>query len=182
MRQLSPIVKGLIVAAVHVTLVASLGAKMLYDRATRPRVWTRAAPFDPNLPIRGRYVSLQLVVEARGIQSAEPTSPSRLGSFQMQPVVLRVEGNKLIAEAKPQERHFMSSGLFLSFIERRGEKLAVLNQPVAFFIPEHVDDPSRRPPGEQLWVEVTIPDTGPPRPIRLGLKSNEGPITPLEIR
>jgi hypothetical protein len=53
---------------------------------------------------------------------------------------------------------------------------------VAFFIPPRVADPSRRLPGEQLWVEVTLPVEGPPRPIRLGVKRGAGPITPLELR
>ena len=57
-----------------------------------------------------------------------------------------------------------------------------LEPSVAFFIPPGVADPSRRPPGEQLWVEVTLPVAGPPRPIRLGVKRGEGPITPLELR
>jgi hypothetical protein len=65
------------------------------------------------------------------------------------------------------------------FIERQGQKLAVLSKPVPFFIPEHIPDPSRRAPGEELWVEVTIPEKGPPRPIRLGVKKGSGPIVPL---
>ena len=45
-------------------------------------------------------------------------------------------------------------------------------------IPEHVPDPSRRPAGEELWVEVTIPRAGAPRPIRLGVKKDRV-LTPL---
>lgn len=170
---MKPLIKGLIIAAVQVGLVASLGAKLLYDRATRPRLWTRAAPYDPNLPIRGRYVSLQLVVEPRSRRETKPGTvyqPSRS-------VSLRVEGDRLVAEPNPQE-----SDLHVRFIDRRGEKLAVLDQPVAFFITEHISDPSLRSQDEQLWVEVTIPTKGPPRPIRLGVKKGDGPITPLELR
>jgi hypothetical protein len=58
----------------------------------------------------------------------------------------------------------------------------VLVEPVAFFITEHIPDPSRRQEGEELWVEVTIPKKGPPRPIRLGVKKGDGPIVPLAIR
>ena len=75
-----------------------------------------------------------------------------------------------------------SSHLHLRFIERSGEKLAVLAEPVAFFIPEHVPDPLRRQEDEELWVEVTIPKKGPPRPIRLGVKKSDGPIVPLGLR
>jgi hypothetical protein len=89
------LVKGLVIAAVHVGLVASLGAKLLYDRATLPRVWTLTTPYDPNLPIRGRYVSLQLVVEPRGVRETKPG----LISQQPQPINLRVEGDRLVAAA-----------------------------------------------------------------------------------
>jgi hypothetical protein len=174
---LTGFVKGLIVAAIQVALVSSLGAKLLYDRATRPRLWARAAPYDPSLPIRGRYVSLQLIVEARGITelqgAASLTAPRG--------VILRAENQRLIAEATEPAAVYDSADRHVIFINRRGEKLAVLDQPIAFFIPEHVADPSIRPEGEQLWVEATIPKKGPPRPIRLGVKKGDGAIVPLEI-
>lgn len=121
--------KGLIVAALHVSIVSSLGAKLLVDRATRPRIWVRTAPFDPNLPIRGRYVRLRIVADAS-------------------------------TEALVRDS---------------------LSVPIAYFIPEHVPDPSIRQPGEELWAEVTVPRAGAPRPIRLGVKK-DGAITPLDVR
>jgi hypothetical protein len=175
---MTPLIKGLVLAAVHVALVASLGAKLLYDRATRPSVWTLVAPYDPNLPIRGRYVRLQLVVEPRGVRETKPGSTSQ----PPQSVNLRVEGDRLVAEAKAPQLNYDPSDLHLRFIERRGEKLAVLADPVAFFIPEHVPDPSRRQDDEELWVEVTILNKGHPRPIRLGVKKGDGPIVPLTMK
>jgi hypothetical protein len=53
-------IRGLILAAIQIAMLASVGGKFLYDRATLPRCWVRAAPYDPNLPIRGRYISLRL--------------------------------------------------------------------------------------------------------------------------
>ena len=170
------LVKGLVIAAVHVGLVASLGAKLLYDRATLRRVWALTTPYDPNLPIRGRYVSLQLVVEPRGVRQTKPG----LVSQQPLPIKLRVEGNRLVAEATARPEDYDPSDLHLRFIDRRGEKLALLAEPVAFFIPEHIPDPSRRQEGEELWVEATIPKQGPPRPIRLGVKKGDGPVVPLD--
>jgi hypothetical protein len=108
--------KGLIVAALHAALVSSLGAKLLYDRATRPRLWVHVLPVDPDSPLRGRYVRL------------------------------RIEGR---------------------------------TEPIAFFIPEHVPDPSIRAAGEELWAEVTLPRKGAPRPIRLAVKK-DGVLTPLQ--
>lgn len=170
--------KCFVIVAVHIALVGSLGAKLLYDRTTRPRVWTLATPYDPDLPIRGRYISLQLVVEPRGIRETDPG----LSWQPPQSVILRVESGRLIAEAEPMERSFDPSALHVRFIQRQDQKLVALDKPVAFFIPEHIPDPSRRPAGEELWVEVTIPKEGPPRPIRLGVKKDEGLIVPLELR
>jgi hypothetical protein len=113
---MTPLVKGLIVAAVHVAMVASLGAKLLIDRATRPRVWVQVLPVDPDSPLRGRYVRLR--------------------------------------------------------VKDTSERLA-------FFIPEHVPDPSIRAADEELWAEVTLPRKGAPRPIRLAVKKN-GVLTPLQ--
>ena len=53
--------KALILAGIQCLMVLSLAGKLLYDRATCPRVWVRTAPWDPSLPIRGRYLALQLV-------------------------------------------------------------------------------------------------------------------------
>lgn len=157
--------KGLIVAAVHVALVASLGGKMLADRATRPRVWARVAPIDPNLPIRGRYVrmSIQAPVE-------ESVHTTYVGNFT--PVVR--DNQLLFRPAGPRD------SLRGAVARRDGRLVVTLWEPLAFFIPEHAPDPSLRPNGEELWVEVTLPRRGAPRPIRLGVMK-DGVLTPLDI-
>jgi len=114
-----PAARGLLLAGLHLALVAALGGKLLLDRAVRPRQWLKAAPVDPDAPIRGRYVRLQVELPA---------------------------GSRTL---------------------------------LAYFIPEHVPDPSLRPPGEELWVEVTLPRRGPPRPIRLAVKK-DGKLTLLK--
>jgi hypothetical protein len=173
---MKPWTKGLVIAAVHICLVASLGAKLLYDRATRPRVWALTAPYDPNLPIRGRYVRLQLVVEPKGIEEPKP-------GWQPPPsVTLSVEGDKLVAKANSRETGYDSSDLHVRFMTLGGKRLTMLDKPVAFFIPEHIPDPSLRASNEELWAEVTIPKKGPPQPIRLGVKNGDGPIVPIELR
>src|SRR6266404_8898891 len=50
------------VALIQILIVSSLGAKLLYDRRTRPRAWFKTERYDPDLPIRGRYLSLQVEV------------------------------------------------------------------------------------------------------------------------
>jgi len=168
---MSPRTKGLILTALHLSIVLSLGAKLLYDRATRPRVWVKTAPIDPNLPIRGRYVRLQLVVSASAV-------PSVTNRRQAQAVRLKVENDRLVAEPDPNP--FPLTELQVVWQSRPGgESVAILSPPLAFFISEHAHDPSLRAQGEELWVEVTVPKRGPPRPIRLGVKHGDGPITPL---
>jgi hypothetical protein len=71
---------GLILAVVQVVLVLSVAGKYLYERQTRPRVWTKATQFDPALPLRGRYLALQLMLDACGLpRDAEHTIPGYPG-------------------------------------------------------------------------------------------------------
>jgi hypothetical protein len=149
--------KGLILAGAQVALVFSLGGKLLMDRASLPRVWVKTAPVDPNLPIRGRYVSLRLLVEERGFPNGAVYAPAELS----------VEDGKLIAKPSDDSNVHIMVGR------------ASIAGPLAYFIPEHVPDTSRRALGEELWVEVTVPRHGPPRPLRLGVKK-DGVLTPLE--
>jgi hypothetical protein len=158
---------GFIVAALHLAIVGSLGGKLLLDRATRPRVWARTAPYDPNLPIRGRYVRLQIDA------ALEPGQES--GTWMSDGHLALVDRNGRLTAVKSDEAS-MHWGTVLA---RDGEHVVRLNEPIAYFIPEHVPDPSRRQPGEELWVEVTIPTSGAPRPIRLGVKK-DGQLTPLD--
>jgi hypothetical protein len=72
--------KGIVLGALQCALVLSLTGKLFYDRATCPRVWVRTQPYDPNLPIRGRYLSLMLAPEA-GAQYFDRTSNQRVDFF-----------------------------------------------------------------------------------------------------
>ena len=155
---------GIALAVVHVLLVGTLGLKLLSDRARLPRAWARTLPFDPDLPIRGRYVRLRLEVPL------DPTDSARAGEHRR--IQLRTEGDRLqgaLDDAGPVGVRLDSAP---------GGLVAGLDQPVAFFIPEHVPDPSIRPAGEELWAEVTVPRRGPPRPIRLGVR-RDGNLTPI---
>jgi hypothetical protein len=162
--------KGLVVAAIQVALVASLGAKLLVDRNTRPRIWVRTAPVDPNMPIRGRYLRLRI--------EATPTSDLVFPNQYMVRTLLSVKDGRLVASPD----HTEASNVYVQPATRAGgERVVVLSEPVAYFISEHAVDPSRRPPGEELWVEVTVPRAGAPRPIQLGVKK-DGMLTPLSGR
>ena len=149
--------RGIAVAVLHVLLVASLGGKFLYDRMERPRVWVRTGSVDPDLPIRGRYLTLQLQVQAPWLTPGEPGSTT-------ENVRLGVENQTLVAYKVGE-----LTGLTVSTWRGRAGGANFLDQPVAFFLPEHADLPRVRS-GEELWAEVTIPKKGPPRPIQLAVK------------
>lgn len=188
--------KGLLLGALHLVLLLSLGGKLLLDRATRPRFWLKAAPVDPDLPIRGRYVSLRVEVPVQGAElpPARPRPKDWLSTEPWPPlwdrhhlqVDLQVIGGELKAVAVPPEGkggwevHVRDNALLPETMrELPKDQWRVILQPtLAYFIPEHVPDPSIRQGGEELWVEVTLPRKGPLRPIRLAVKK-EGILTPL---
>jgi len=150
--------KGMLLALAHVVLLFAIGAKMLYDRNSLPRAWIKTMPIDPNMPIRGRYLSLTLAVEGAEYQSGTP-------------VDFHVEGDQV--KIGPAE------GYNANYVTRTSGDYALISPPVAFFISDKAEDPSRHLlPGQELWVEATIPPHGHPRPIRLGIKHN-GVLTPI---
>jgi hypothetical protein len=135
-------------------IALSLFGKYSLDRDRLPRVWAKAAPVDPNMPIRGRYLSIRLQVDA---------SPQMAGAYNDGPLSIRDNHLFVDRDGAP----FGSSGHVR--IMRFGDKWA-LAEPVAFFLPEHAADPSRTPAGKEMWVEVSVPRKGPPRPIRLEVR------------
>jgi hypothetical protein len=161
--------KGLLVALIHLMLVCSLGAKLLIDRATRPRVWCKTVGYDPYDPLRGRYVSVQLEVDAPTV----PTHDPRTGNYENAPTArLDLRDGKLIAVLDPEGKQLWQV--------TNGK--AVWPEPVAYFISESAVDPSWNRRGAELWAEVTIPKKGPPRPIRLALKQPDGQWQELNLR
>ena len=154
--------KGALVLAIHLAIVLGIAAKARYDRETLPHVWVKTVPVDPEHPLLGRYVRLWLQVE--GCQTL-PLGISRAR------LVLR--DGRLCAEVQPGEIY----GPMVT----NGPAGARLSDAVMYYIPEHVPDPSRRPAGEELWVEVAVSEHGIPRPVRLGVKSAGGEIRPLDL-
>jgi len=67
---------SLVLLVLQLVIVSTVAAKYLYQRATCPRVWTRAAAYDPEMVMRGRYLNLQLTVDGCG--STLPTAKDAL--------------------------------------------------------------------------------------------------------
>jgi hypothetical protein len=172
--------RGLLLAAVQVAIVSSLGAKLSWDRYRLPRAWANAVSYDPNLPIRGRYLTLQLEVRCDDVPAAValPSAMSRPNTvFAYTRSTLRVEQGRLASSCS-------SAPEGVSMLRRQQPGGAVttnLSEPVLFFLPEHAEDPWKRARGGELWAEVTVPKNGPPRPIRLAVKKGDA-FTPLEIK
>ncbi|MGB7621454.1 MAG: hypothetical protein WBN92_03810 [Terriglobia bacterium] len=173
--------KGLLLAALHLGIVLSLGAKLLIDRAALPRVWAKTVPVDPDLPIRGRYVSLKLEVDGSQVP-VDPNPKDQSVRVEFLPYYARLERVRLTVENGQLAAVPASQNTGVRAWKRKSEDppLVTLEDPIAFYIPEHALDPSRRLKGEELWVEVTVPRKGPPRPIQLGVKK-DGVINPLPI-
>ena len=114
---MKPLYRGIAVALLQCLIVLGVAGKYALERQRLPRVWVKAAPVDPNLPVR---------------PALRPGRP-----------VSRYAGSL---------RHWR-------------DHLALCRWAL----------------GEELWVEVSVPHQGPPRPLRLGLKK-DGVLTPLDLR
>ena len=124
-------------------------------------------------------MSVRLRLDAERVYGGSERPNNNRGNFwgDQRDVTLSAEGGHLVASPATQP-----TGLHVTrWRTPNGEATAGLNEPVLFFLPEHAEIPSLRGPGEELWVEVTIPAKGPPRPIRLAVKRGET-FTPLETK
>lgn len=171
---MKPLAKGLLLAAIQLTMVAGIGGKLLYERATRPRVWVLCQTYDPNLPIRGRYLSEQLRLPAEGFPTRAENNnymnyyANRVWAF------FEVRNGELVAAQQG------SGSAGWVHLTKRGDAVeASVEEPVLMFIPDTANGPIVHR-GEELWVEVTVPRAGPPRPIRMGIKK-DGVLTPLKL-
>jgi hypothetical protein len=151
--------RSLTVLAVHLLVAIAVTGKLGWDRATLPRVWARTIPVDPDDPLRGRYVRLWVdATDRRGAMPADATG--RVEFFV-------AEGQLAVREA------VRWPGLMLRDPSPSQARGVVVSEPMAFFIPEHGPDPSRIDPGMELWVELSVPRRGLPRPIRVEVRPSQ---------
>jgi hypothetical protein len=164
----SPLSRGIVIALVQVLLVAGVGGKLLYDRVRLPRVWAPTTGIDPVLPIRGRYVSLWLVVEAD--LPGEPAAQEQVMDAYPARLVV-VDGSLRAVVTVPSAGAAIDwTGPMVRPVSTPAGKVWALTEPIAFFLPEEAPDPTQLASGDTLWAEVTIPPRGAPRPIRLEVR------------
>jgi hypothetical protein len=180
---------------IQLFVVSSIAGKYLWQRWRCPRVWTRAAAVDPEMPMRGRYLSLQLTVD--GCQSTLPsakfaTFPRDVnGAIKSGPYVLRPQPVLFRANLKVQNNQLVALRVEGQEDSNIGEEISAapgapcnqmqLYDPVDFYIADTAKSPLPLQPNQGLWIEVTVPPTGPPRPLQLALKDN-GAWKPLAIQ
>jgi uncharacterized membrane-anchored protein len=187
---------SLALLVIQLAVVGSVAAKYLYQRHSCPRVWTRTTADDPELVMRGRYMSLQLTVD--GCQSTLPSA--RQAQFPRDVNGAAVQGRYAVqgennvqfpAELKVANNRLLAIGIRDG--EKRGAERMVMASPgapcdqmlladrVNFYLSEHAQSPLPMASGAELWIEVTVPPQGPPRPTQLALKQN-GEWRPLAFQ
>jgi hypothetical protein len=186
-------ITSIVLLAIQLLLVSTIAAKYLYQRWTCPRVWVLAQGYDPELPMRGRYIQTQLRVD--GCQSTLPSAKAaqfprdfsgavKPGPYMVRPMPvnfradLKVENNRLIAVQVQGDESGMV-GEEVSAIPGAPCDRMRLMTPVNYYISDTAKSPLPLKPGQELWIEVTVPPKGPPRPIQMAVKDN-GVWKPLE--
>jgi hypothetical protein len=181
---------------IQLLIVSSVAAKYLYQRVSCPSVWTRTAAYEPSLVMRGRYLSLQLTVngcnstlpsakqaryprDVNGVPTGNRFNIWSPDTIQFQ-AKLAVKDNKLIAIRIPEADDTVTGQTVAAWPGAPCDEMR-LTDPVDFYIAEHATDPSRVRSGQELWIEVTVPPKGPPRPLQLALKEN-GAWRPLAFQ
>ena len=181
---------------IQLGIAGSIAAKYLYQRWRCPRVWVRSAAYDPDLPMRGRYLSLQVTVD--GCQStlpshAEAEFPRKVDGtvagprFRVHadhpvefPARLQVKDNRLLAYRLPNEDDARNGEIVAAWPGTACDAMHLM-EPVNYYIAEHAASPLPLKPAEELWMELTVPPKGPPRPLQLALKRS-GAWVPLSYR
>jgi len=179
--------------ALQLLLVSAIAAKYLYQRWRCPRVWTRTVAYDPELLLRGRYIATQLVVD--GCQSTLPSAKAAQfprdfsGVVKPGPYVIRPTSVSFRADLKVQNNQLVAVLIEGDESGRAGQVISALpgapcgemrlDEPVNFYISDTAQSPLPLKPGQELWVEVTVPPKGPPRPLQMAMKEN-GVWKPME--
>jgi hypothetical protein len=170
--------RGLVVLSLQLAMVLSIAVKYAWERHTCPTVWTRTTQFDPDQPLRGRYLALQLRANAcelirKGtpVNSYQTAAPGVRTTWNYD-TKLTAQGGELVALPLAADRPTPRLGVTV----REGDpcQAATLSETTDFFIPEHGRTPFPLAKGQELWALVTVPPSGPPRPVRLAVSDGTG--------
>lgn len=181
---MSRTVRAVAVLLIQAVLVLSIAAKYLYERKNSPRVWARAGQYDPSLPLRGRYFGLQLAVDACSLPHdkahhiegySAPGQPPNPGHWQWTVRLLAQKGTLVPVLAKDTDRPELTEELTQWSNDSSCDR-AMLSDNMELFVSDQAKSPFPLAKDEELWVEVTLPPMGPPRPIQLAIRKGDGRI------
>jgi hypothetical protein len=185
---MKPIRAGAFLLLVQLLLVLTIAGKYLYERKTRPRIWVLSAQYDPNMPLRGRYLALQLLIDTCNLPhdkahfsagyKVSQTNQWEPGSWTWN-ISLAAENGHLVPKLEDHPRTPGDTEQINLREDLPCNQVPVPSQ-IDYFIPDTAKTPFPLKPGQQLWVEVTMPPSGPPRPIQLALSSEAG-FQPLHL-
>ena len=168
---------------VQLVLVLSIAEKYVYERKACPRVWVRTAQIDPNLPFRGRYLALRLVVDAcslpHDLSSTSPYFDSAGDSWRWR-VRIEAKDGRLVGVPVGDDIRPELTQEVQQWPSRSCDQAALLES-ADYFIGDRAKSPFPLKANEELWAEVTVPPSGPPRPIQLAI-SSEAWFKPLVVR
>lgn len=179
--------KAVALIVIQCLLVSSIAAKYLYERVTRPRVWVRVAQYDPNLPMRGRYLALSPLVDACSLpRDKEATSTwtdynnknKQITNWTWRVRTTARDGKLVVEDARQVLPHSETQTIWLK--NDQACDRAALSPDIDFFIADTAKSPFPLKNGAELWAEVTVPPAGPPRPIQLAL-SEQGQWKPFHL-
>jgi hypothetical protein len=187
--------KGLAVLAIQLALVLSIGAKYEWERHHFPMVWARSQQYDPSQPLRGRYLTISVYASACGLQDPAAHGPRAgvnrpdivqndadrpelaqtlvlIENVQIWHVVPAVRNGELAPQVVGDTRPGPTQVLTLD----RGTpcQYARLSGTSDYFIPEHAKSPLPLQKGQELWALVTVPPSGPVRPVKLAISDSTG--------
>lgn len=182
----SPRKAGLLLGMLQAALLLGLVLQVQIERRRSPRAWVRVMAVDPERPIRGRYVDLQLVLPdpdgTAPVPADDPLTAGRQGRW----VHLEVKGDRIVARPGSTRESLQQRAHWAKPVRIEGQPMLRLSgEPVAFFLPPDQPDPTLRPKGESLWLEASVIDQAMPRPLRLGVMrqgtgvGSEAAIRPL---
>lgn len=183
--------RGLILLAIQVALVLTVAAKYEWERHTRPTVWVRAEPFaiseeqPKTLSGEKRYGRLQLQADGCGLATANAETENEYMEGGIGPnyvakshrvlkanVRLIAQLGRLVAVDAGPIRAADVQEIYWDM--RRPCTEARLLEIVDVYLPKDVSVPYTVPPGAKMWALVTVPQSGPPRPVQLAISDAKG--------
>ncbi len=178
---------ALILLAVQLFFVLSVAGKYLYERETCPRIWARATEIDPDQPLRGGYLALLLLIDACSLPQDQkhfvssykyPYERAQKGYWTWD-VVLTATNGRLTPQLEDRPKDPDNVQRITLSADKPCNNVPVTADE-EFFILDRAKDPFPLHSDQELWVEVTIPPSYPPRPIQLALSSKAG-FQPLKL-